>query len=250
MHRLATALLFLGLGWTALTGAQTVPKPDGAWRGSLGASVTSASGNTQSVSAALNSDVVRQRSDDKLVASLQSLYSRRETAGVSELTAGRFRAVGRYDRDISERAYGFVGYDVEKNKIADLRWRHSPSVGAGLHLLASDSSTFDLFAGYSHNREELYVGARRSFDELLLGEEFTHKLSGGTSLRQRLTYYPNLSQSGEYRLVFDAGLLMPVIERWNLTINLSARYQSNPPLDVQKSDTLLFTGLQYTWGPE
>jgi len=248
MRKPAAILLFLGL--SAGAAAQTVPRPDGAWRGSLGANVSAASGNNESVNAGLNADAVRQSENDKLVGFVQSLYGRRETNGVSELTASRFRAGTRYDRDIAELTYGFVGYDTEKNKLADLKWRHSPSVGAGLHLRKMETFTFDVFAGYSHNREELYSGPKRSFDEGLIGEETTHKFSESAGYRQRLTVYSNLSDSGEYRVVFDAGLLMSLVDRWNLTVNLSARYQSNPPLGVQKSDTLLFTGLQYSWGPK
>ena len=157
----------------------------------------------------------------------------------------QLRVGARFDDKIE-----LVGYDLEKNKLNDLEWRHSPSVGAGLHVRKTETFTFDVFAGYSYNRETLYSGARRTFDEALLGEETTHKFSEATSFRQRLTYYPNLSDSGEYRVVFDAGLLTALAERWNLTVNLSARYQSNPPLGVQKNDTLLFTGLQYSWGPK
>lgn len=244
------AAILLLLGFSAGAVAQTVSKPDGAWRGSLGANVSAASGNNESVNAGLNTDAVRQRGYDKLVGFVQSLYGRREADGVRELTASRFRAGARYDRDISALTYGFAGYDVEKNKLADLKWRHSPSVGAGLHLRKTETFTFDVFAGYSHNREQLYSGAKRAFDEGMTGEETTHKISDSTSLRQRLTLFPNLTESGEYRAVFDASLLMPLVERWNLTVNLSARYQSNPPLGVQKSDTLLFTGLQYSWGPQ
>jgi len=250
MRKFAAILFCLGLGAAGAAAAQTVAKPDGAWRGSLGANVSSASGNNESVNAGLNADVVRQTEMDKLVGFVQSLYGRRETDGVSELTASRFRAGARYDRDINDLTYGFVGYDVEKNKLNDLKWRQSPSVGAGLHLRRTETFTFDVFAGYSYNRETLYSGGKRTFDEALVGEETTHQFSESTKFRQRLSYYFNLSDSGEYRVVFDAGLLTALVDRWNLTVNLSARYQSNPPLGVQKSDTLLFTGLQYSWGPK
>ena len=39
--------------------AQTVPPPDGAWRGSLGAGFTNTTGNTDAFNAALNADAVR-----------------------------------------------------------------------------------------------------------------------------------------------------------------------------------------------
>jgi len=250
MRQHVLPFLCLGLSIAASASAQTVSKPDGAWRGSIGASVTSASGNNRSQNAGLNADAVRQTSDDKMTATVQSLYGRRETNGVRELTASLFRLGTRYDRDLSDLRYLFVGYDVEKNKLADLKWRHSPSAGAGLHLRKTETFTFDVFAGYSYSRETLYTGPRRSFNEGLLGEETTYKWSDKASFRQRLTLFPNLTDAGEYRVVFDAGLLMPLIESWSLTVNYSARYQSNPPLGVQRKDTLLFTGLQYSWGPK
>ncbi|MDH4326506.1 MAG: DUF481 domain-containing protein, partial [Betaproteobacteria bacterium] len=153
MQKLAAVFFCLGLGAAGTATAQAVAKPDGAWRGALGANVNSASGNNESVNAGLNADAVRQTKIDKLVGFVQSLYGRREQNGVSELTASRFRAGTRYDRDISDLTYGFVGYDVEKNKLNDLKWRHSPSLGAGLHLRKTETFTFDVFAGYSYNRE-------------------------------------------------------------------------------------------------
>jgi putative salt-induced outer membrane protein len=248
MHLLAAACLALVGSTGAL--AQTVAKPDGQWRGSLGAGLSEASGNNESLSANLNADVVRRTDHDKFSAYVVSQYARSETDGVRELTASLFRAGTRYDRDFDDLKYGFVGYDAEKNKLADLKWRHSPSVGAGLHLRKTETFTFDVFAGYSYNHEELYSGTTRSFDEGLIGEETTHKLGADTSFRQRLAWYPNLSDAGEYRLIFDAGFLAPLIDRWNLTVNYSVRYQSNPPPGVEKRDTLLFTGLQYKWGPK
>lgn len=250
MRKHVLLVVCLGFSFSTTAIAQTVPKPDGAWRGSLGANLSSASGNSKSTNAGLNADAVRKTDRDKLSTYVQSLYGRRTAAGVDELTASLFRAGVRYDRDISEITYAFAGFDSEKNKLADLKWRHSPSVGAGLHLRKTETFTFDVFGGYSHSRETLYSGPARSFDEGLLGEETTHKFTESTSFRQRLAVFPNLSDSGEYRLVFDAGFLAPLVDRWNLTVNYSVRYQSNPPLGVQKSDTLLFTGLQYSWGPK
>jgi hypothetical protein len=87
--------LCLGVALTSPAVAQTISKPDGAWRGAIGASYTSASGNNESTNASL------------------------------------FRAGVRYDLDFDDLKYGFVGFDSEKDKLADLKWRHSPSVGVG-----------------------------------------------------------------------------------------------------------------------
>jgi putative salt-induced outer membrane protein len=248
-HHVLTGLC-LGIALTSPAVAQTISKPDGAWRGAINASYTSASGNNESTNASLFADAVRQTERDKMNASLRSVYGRQETDGVDDLTASLFRAGVRYDLDFDDLKYGFVGFDSEKDKLADLRWRHSPSVGAGLHLRRTQTFTFDVFAGYSHAWEYLYSGERRSYNEALLGEETTHKFSESTSFRQRLAVYPNLTDSGEYRAVFDAGFLAPLVDRWNLTLNYSVRYQSNPPPGIDKRDTLVFAGLQYGWGPK
>ncbi len=240
----------LGIALTSSAVAQTISKPDGAWRGAVNASYTSASGNNESTNASLFADAVRQTERDKMNASLRSVYGRQEANGVDELTASLFRAGVRYDLDFDDLKYGFAGFDSEKDKLADLKWRHSPSLGAGLHLRRTQTFTFDVFAGYSYSREELYSGTTRSFSEGLIGEETTHKFSESTSFRQRLAVYPNLTDSGEYRVVFDAGFLAPLVERWNLTLNYSVRYQSDPPAGIDKRDTLVFAGLQYGWGPK
>jgi len=247
VHNFAGLCVGIALASPAL--AQTISKPDGAWRGALGASYTSASGNNESVNASLIADAVRQTGRDKFSAALRSVYGRREANGVRELTASLFRAGARYDLDFDDLRYGFVGLDSEKDKLADLEWRHSPSIGAGLHVRRTGTFTFDVFGGYSYNHEALYSGGTRSFDEGLLGEETTHKFTEAASFRQRLSVYPNLTESGEYRVVFDAGFLAPLVDRWNLTLNYSLRYQSNPPPGILERDTLLFAGLQYGWGP-
>ena len=166
MRLSAIPVACLALATSAL--AQTVPPPDGAWRGSLGAGFTNTTGNTDAFNAALNADAVRHTEIDKATLQLLGLYGEREEDGVSELTASQLRARARYDRDLSELTYGFLGYDLEKDKLADLKWRNSPSLGAGLHLRSAPSFTFDVFAGYSYNHESLYDGTSRSFHEALL----------------------------------------------------------------------------------
>lgn len=243
---LPIALLALAPAGSAL--AQTVPPRDGLWRGSLGAGITNVTGNSKSFNAGLSADAVRRTESSTMSGRFLSLYGTAEQNGTEELIVDIIRANAAYDHDLSELTYGFLAYDLEKDKVADLRWRNSPSLGVGLHLRKTETVIFNVFAGYSYNHESLYDGTTRSFNEALLGEESGHKWSTGVSIKQRFAVYPNLTDSGEYRLQFDAGLLAPLFERWNLTVKYSLRYQSNPPAGVEKQDTVLYTGLQYRWG--
>jgi len=242
---LAAALLLVH----AAARAQTTPVPDGAWRGALSVSYTAARGNNASLSAGLNADAVRQTARDKLSIALQGLYGESEASGTRELTSSLVRAWGRYDREMSRNTYAFLGDELEKNKLADLRLRHAPSLGVGWHLWREERSSANVFAGYSYNREDLYSGPTRSINEGVLGEESTHKLGAESSLRQRLVVYPSLDDAGEYRAAFDAGLTSPIVGRWSLALNYSLRYQSDPPPGIEELDTVVFAGLQFGWGP-
>jgi hypothetical protein len=101
----ACLALALGTG----TFAQTVPPPDGAWRGSLGAGLTNTTGNNETFNAALNADALRHTGVNEMSAQILGLYGEREENGVTELTASLLRARARYDRDLSEITYGFLG---------------------------------------------------------------------------------------------------------------------------------------------
>ena len=123
-----------------------------------------------------------------------------------------------------------------------------PSGGLGYHLIKSESTSFDVFAGAAYNHLNRYDGQNFRGAELLLGEESTHKISESTTLRQKLVVYPSLKDTGEFRASFDAGITTAIIGGWNLTVTLSDRYDSKPPPNIRRNDFLVFTGLQYAWG--
>ncbi len=227
--------------------AQTTLKMDGVWRGSVGAGASVSSGNSKSTSVNFSGEMVRLSKADKTRVYATSLYGKNN--GVE--SANLIRAGGRYDYDFTPTVFGFGGIDLERDKIANLKFRVAPGVGLGYHLIKTDATTFDVFAGVGYVKDTFYrpvlVGGsvRDSYGraELLVGEESTHKLSESTSFRQRLVVYPNLDDRGEYRAVFDSGLAVAMSSRLSLTLGLVSRYNSDPGPGVKKTDTLFVTGI-------
>ena len=84
--------------------------------------------------------------------------------------------------------------------------------------------------------------------EALLGEESNHKLSDVTSFKQKLTLYPNLTDSGKCRAQFDAGLVTDITGDINLQLTLSNRDNSDVPAGVKKNDMLFLTGINIAFG--
>jgi len=247
MLRASLFTLFLTAN-TVSVFAQTSPKPDGLWRGSLGAGATVTSGNNESITYTLNTDAVKQTKEDKLSGYLQTIYGRRRIDGETQRTANLLRGGGIYNRDFNERSFGFGSLDLERNTLIDLSLRSVIASGVGYHVVKREGFTFDVSSGPAYNRER-YTTETRDALEWLFAEESTHALSPTVSFRQRFAYYASLRDSGEYRFALDAGLVFKITDRWNATMTLNDRYQSNPRPSVKSNDLLFVTGVQYVFSP-
>lgn len=227
--------------------AQATAKPDGQWHASLGLGAAASSGNSKSTNLSLVADSVKATAMDKV--SLYGTAQYAKSAGTT--TAEQLRLGGRYDRNLSEVLFGFGGLDFERNKFANLKLRSQLSGGLGYHLIKTPQTTWDLFGGLSYSQDKyfdpmLIDGSRRSsygYTSLLLAEESTHKLSDTTSFKQRLALYPNLTNSGEFRSTFDAGLAVAMSKAMNLNVGFSATHNSDPGAGRKSTDTLLTTGV-------
>ena len=74
-----------------------------------------------------------------------------------------------------------------------------------------------------------------------------HKVSKSTVINERLTFFPNISETGEYRMTFT-GSAVTAISKWlGFHVTLADIYVSNPPLGIKKNDALLSTGLRITF---
>lgn len=237
--------------------AQLKPKPDGEWRGLAGLSFTSVSGNSENSSLGLNADAVRQTDQDKLSLYGQYLRAEAKVAGTTAKTSDLLRLGGKYDWNVTDRVYAFGTAGFERDKIARIDSRFLLGGGAGYKVISTEDTTFDVFGGlnlradrYSAPGVTIENSLKRSYTalEMQLGEESTHKLSDSTSFRQRFVIYPNLSEFGEFRAVFDAGLIVSMTDRFKLTLSAINRYDSQATDPIKKNDLILFAGVSYAFG--
>lgn len=250
LGRLLTAGTVLFAGGLVAAGpaaAQATLKPDGKWRHAVGLGLSYAKGNSDATTFTLNADGVRQRSYDKW-----SYYGKALRARSDSETTGEQIGMGtRYDRDLNARLFAFGQGDLLRDKLANLSLRSSVAGGLGYHVIRTDDLTWDVFAGLGYTRDSYvdrtaFDGRMRSswgYAEVLLGEESNHQLTETASFRQRLVVYPNLSDSGEFRAQFDAGLAVAMSSRMSLTATLAYRYASLPGDGLKKGDVLFVTGI-------
>lgn len=253
-------LLFLPLLLAAPLRAQETPAT-GPWKGSLTAALSVSSGNTDSNSLNLAADAERKTDHDKLSLYGKFLRSRAESTldgvVVRTTTAYQWSAGTRYDRNLTPRVFGFGGLDLSHDEIRRLDQRSALSAGLGYHLLQQPEHTWDVYAGLSR-RADRYLDpgvqvndvlrTRYAVSELLLGEESSHALTESTRLKQKLVIIPALDQHQGTRATFDAGLQVALNKTMSLSVSLQRRYDGAAQAPLEKSDTLLLTGLNVKFG--
>jgi putative salt-induced outer membrane protein YdiY len=219
------------------------------WSGTFDAGYSLTRGNADTNTFTLGAAAVRATTRDKisLYATVIKATARSKTTGLEEDTANAIRGGGRYDMNLTSRSFAFGFTDLEFDEFQKLDLRMVLGGGAGWHAIKNDRTTFDVFGGGSYNKEYFSTGLHRSSGEALAGEELSHKLSARSLLKQRMTFFPNMTETGEYRLNFDTSLVTSM-NRWlSWQVTLSDRYLSNPVAGAKKNDLLLTTGIRLTF---
>lgn len=232
-------IILLSAGLWIAGSAMAAGTPDGQWHGNANLAFSKSSGNTDSNTFSAAVDEVRATTADKWSAYVTSLYGTSNGLKNNDKT----RAGARYDYNLSPHLFGFGLGDLERDSIANLQLRTSVGGGLGYHVIQTDVTTFDVFGGLSYSSAKLVSGGTVSGAELLLGEESAHKLTDTVRFKQKLTYLPSLKNGGQYRSIFDAGLIVDISSTIGLSIGLQNKHTTDVAPGVKHSDTFLLTGL-------
>ena len=226
------------------------PKLSDFWSGLVDAGFSATRGNAATTIFNLGMQAARTTPRDRLGVYAASILAKNKDKATDETvtTAKAIRAGLRYDFNLSEKLFAFALSDLEHDKFQELDLRLVIGGGLGFHAKKTERTRLDLFAGGSLNQEYFSTGMSRKSGEVLLGEEISHKLSKSTSLAERLVFYPNLSELGEYRTTFDLSAVTRLSNLLSWQVTLSDRYLSNPIPGIKKNDLLFTTGLRLTFG--
>jgi putative salt-induced outer membrane protein len=228
------------------------------WNGAANIGFSLTRGNSQTENLSLAFTAARATKADKLSLYTNAVYGTNQLATPST-TANTESGGIRYDRNINPRMFGFVSADFSSNGLQDLNLRSVGTVGLGYHAIKSDRTTLDFLAGGNFTDENYSEPANpaatpptpamklvHNYGALTLGEELTHKLGKTSLLTEKLYFYPDLTQTGEYRGTFDLGFVTKISKWLGWQNAFSDIYVSNPPEGTKQNDVVLTTGLNFT----
>lgn len=232
------------------------------WNGGVNVGFSLARGNSETSNLVLAINAVHPTLNDKTTIYLSSIDTKNDLASpntVANLVTGGLR----YDHNINPRLFGFVGADFMSNALQDLDLRGVYGGGLGYHAIKSDSTILDFLAGLNYTHETYSngppvtpatvpptytsYGVTHRFVALTLGEELMHEWGKSTVITERGYFYPDLSNTGEYRATFDLGTVTKISKWLGWQNQFSDIYVSNPPLGAKKNDLILTTGLNISF---
>jgi putative salt-induced outer membrane protein YdiY len=231
------------------------------WNGGANVGFSLTRGNSQTENLSLAFTAARATQNDKLSLYTNAVYGTNQLATPS--TTANTEAGGiRYDRNINARVFAFVSADFSSNALQGLNLRSVGSVGLGYHAIKSDQTTLDFLAGGNFTDENYTetvtdttvipptsstMKVIHNYGALTLGEELTHKLGKSTVLTEKLYFYPDLTQTGNYRGTFDLGWVTKISKWLGWQNHFSDIYVSNPPEGAKQNDIVITTGLNVTF---
>ena len=217
------------------------------WNGGSNIGFALTRGNSQTKNLAVAFDAARKTLHDDIILHVSSVYSTNDAPGATpSITANAVQGGARYDRNLTDHLFAYGSADFQTDDLQGLDLRSVFGGGLGWHTIKSLTTTLDFLGGINYTREK-YSTFTRNFPAASLGEEFMHKLHGGTVITQQMYIYPDLSNTGEYRGTFNFGTVTKINKWMGWQNSFGDIYVSNPPVGKKQNDILFTTGLNLTF---
>ena len=234
------------------------------WSGLFDLGLSLTEGNSSTAALTIAGKASRVVPKNKLTLYYTEVYSRDSNESPARTTANAIHGGVRDEFNLKPRVYVFAFTDFDEDALQHLDLRNVLGGGLGYHVINTKKTQFDVFGGGSFNQEYFasYTIANpapppvllfepsqsRHSAEIVAGESLSTRLGPRTTVSEQLSFFPNLSSTGEYRVTFDANAVTKLKTWLGWQITFSDRYISDPPFGLKGNDLLLSTGLRLTFG--
>jgi putative salt-induced outer membrane protein len=210
------------------------------WTGSLGLSFTNTTGNTSTSN--LGADLKLKLEPKPWGMEAAFSWVRAELNG--KTSADQLAGTVRATREIDEALSVFAGIAGERNTFAGLDQRLGVQAGAAYKLLLGPRYELAVDGGVTRTREKRTDGTSTNDWGGLVGASFALHFSATGVLTERLVFYPNFSDSANWRATSDLAVQAKLSEMLSLRMGYQVKYSNDPPAnpsrpghDFGKTDT-------------
>ncbi|HEX9780810.1 MAG TPA: DUF481 domain-containing protein [bacterium] len=238
-------------------------RPDAAAQGASGADTAAALPSADwSGEVALGADVSRGNTDERDVSGLASTDRKTDHdefslkgeaaygASSRKMNTQRYYGMSRYAYSFGPRLawYNFYKLEADHDRFANVDWRVIPSTGAGYWFADEEAWKAMAELGIGWEVTEFRGGAKRRSDPVLIPRALAEaRLWGKATVSQDVTLWPNLDETGEFRLRAETTLTSPLTDALAIRLRFLDEYQSDPPPGTRENDARLTSSLVYSF---
>lgn len=215
------------------------------WRYEAGVDITGRSGNSDRFSIGTNLNAELKGPDDTLA----FFFAYEQAEEEDKKTEDRVIGGGSYESFFSPVLGWYVRTELEADRIDKIRLRSTSAGGLAYRILDEDNQTLVArsglgyrFTSFTDNTED------ESSATLDFGLAHTYRYKNIFRMRNDLTYVPSIDDFGNYRVVHDSGIEVPVGsgDNWKLRFGIRNEYLSETAAE-EKLDTSYYTRMIYSW---
>lgn len=217
------------------------------WEGNANIGFSYTSGNSNYTTMTTGLRAVKMGGRDNFTVYARSLWNSNRGGGRMVTTQNAFWGGARYDRNIDRKNFGFVSYDFERDRPKQLNFRSVAGGGLGRHTIKNETTEMDLLVGGAWNRT-WQTGNNTDTPEALAGMTVKHRLHEKLKFQNSITYFQNVTDRAEYRVIFDSTVSVDVTKRIGMFISIGNRFNNDPFGTSRKNDFLFTTGMKWNFG--
>jgi putative salt-induced outer membrane protein YdiY len=174
---------------------------------------------------------------------LSALFAKSEDTQGNQVSTNNVSSGIRQDFKITDKNFWFLLAQLDHSSTQSLDLRQTYGGGLGRDLMRRSRMELQALGGVTYVREHFQGAVYNQNAEALAGERFTWKMTQWLSLDHALSFYPNLTNGGNYRFDTMTGLSTKITRRWSFSTSYSDHYLSNPLPGHRKNEVIITTGV-------
>lgn len=224
------------------------------WKGNASFGYAIQRGDQQTSTINANVAAIRERPEAPIFIrhwrtnySLLMLFSKAQQNGVS-VQSNTVTTLLREDYLFTPSNFFFGFGELDHIQTQGIYLRQTYGGGYGHDFIHTARTTFSGLAGITFVNTKFYTGGpAEQSGEALLGETLSIALTKNIHFDHYLNFYPNLSNTGEYRFDTSSSLAFKLFSQITANVGLIDLYLSNPTPGNRKNNVAFTTGLGYTF---
>jgi putative salt-induced outer membrane protein YdiY len=178
---------------------------------------------------------------------LNMLFARSQTLEGLRISANTFTSGVRQDFTFTPRDFWFLLGQFDHSDTQSLNLRQTYGGGLGHDLVKRARVSLQVLGGMTFVKENFELQVHRKSAEALAGEKLSWKLTGWLGLDHVLSFYPNLTDRGEYRFDTSSTLSTRITSRLSFNTTFTDHFLSQPLPGRRQNEVILTTGLGVTF---